>query len=273
MLLGTVAIAAIVNLILEFTTQSKEELLPCVYRRRHRTSCDNSESSSVATKEEGEDIKKVPAMDGSEPAHQVYLANSGSVGQNPMFIMYGGRRPSAMSTWSADSLDGTLPSNSTTDSAALATVNNGDGGTLLLQQNGQNPLFVMYNGRRPSADSINSYKLDGRRPSGISIVSTADSLDGTLPLVASSDSNPRPPHRETPCTTYPPLVVTTVPYVGSDVPISRVLSPIHEYEDDNEEENPAVITKESRASSATIQRSNSYTAALDDAVSMEYSRC
>jgi hypothetical protein len=232
----------------------------------------------MASKEEGSntsspklDVKKGPAMDGSEPAHQVYLANSGSVGQNPMFIMYGGRRPSAMSTWSADSLDGTLPSNST-DSAALATVNNGGDGMLLLQQNGQNPLFVMYNGRRPSAGSINSYKLDGRRPSGISTISTADSLDGTLPLIASSDSNPRPPHRETPCITYPPLVVTTVPYVGSDVPISRVLSPIHEYEDDNEEENPAIITKESRKSS-TVQRSNSYAAALDDAVSMEYSRC
>lgn len=284
MLLATVAVAAIVNIILEFTTQSKEELLPCVYRRQRRKSCDNSESSSVATKEEGEgsntsspkvNTKKEPAMDHGELAHQDHITNTNcSIGQNPMFIMYGGRRPSTMSTWSADSLDGTLPSNST--DSALATVNNGGGGILLLQQNGQNPLFVMYNGHRPSTESINSYKLSergDRRPSGVSAIYAADSLDGTLPQIASSDSNPSPSHCETtPCTNYPPLVVTTVPYVGSDVPV-RVLSPIHEYEDDDSEgENPA-ITKDSRTSSGKIQRTNSYMAALDDAVSMEYSRC
>ena len=270
-LLGTVTIAAIVNLILEFMTQSREELLPCIYRRRQSKSCDSSESSSV-TKEEGSDRSspnKEPATD-CEPSHQDHHSNNSSVGQNPMFILYGGRRPSAMSTWSADSLDGTLPSNST-----IATTMNGG---MLLQQNGQNPLFVVYNGRRPSTDSMNSYKLNegvnrfsvcggdlSRRPSAVSTVS-ADSLDGTRPLIVSSDSNPDP-HQTTP---YPPLVITTIPYMSSDIPV-RVLSPIHECEDDNEE-NPA-ITKASSTSSAAIQRSNSYMAALDDEVSIEYSRC
>ena len=281
MLLATVSVAAVVNVILEFTTQSKEELLPCVYRRRrHHKSCDNSEPSSVATKEEGEgsntsspnlDIKKGPAR------RELITNINCSVGQNPMFIMYGGRRPSTMSTWSADSLDGTLPSNST-DCATLApTVNNGGDGMLLLQQNGQNPLFVMYNGRRPSTESINSYRLSergDRRPSGVSAIYATDSLDGTLPQIASSYSNPPPPHCETttPCTNYPPLVVATVPYVGSDAAV-RVLSPIHECEDDDSEGENPTITKDSRTSSGTIQRTNSYMAALDDAVGMEYSRC
>ena len=264
-LLCTVTIAAVVNLILEFLTQSKEELLPCIYRKRHRKSRDNSESSSVAAtkEEEGEgsntsppklDITEQPAMD-----HQYHLGNNSSVGQNPMFIMYGGRRPSTMSMWSADSLDGTVPSNST-DSATLATVN---GGGMLLQQNGQNPLFVMYNGRRPSADSVGSYRLSERESGGsgrrLSAVSTtsADSLDGTRPLSASSRSESNPHHCE---------MVTTVPFVvGSDVPV-RVLSPIHECEDDNEE-NP-VITEDPSTSSSTIQRSNSYMSALDDTVAM-----
>ena len=276
MLLGTVTIAAIVNLILEFTTQSREELLPCIYHKRHPKSCDSSESSGV-TKEEGSDTSS-PNLDmNKEPSefpHQDHHTNKGSVGQNPMFIMYGGRRPSAMSTWSADSLDGTLPSNST--GSAITTTNDG----MLLQQNGQNPLFVMYNGRRPSIDSMNSYKLSegvnsfsvcgggpSRRPSAVSTIS-ADSLDGTQPLIVSSDSNPHL-QQITP-TPYPPLTITTVPYVSSDVPV-RVLSPIHECEDDNEE-NPA-ITKDSSTSLAPIQRSNSYMAALDDGVSIEYSRC
>ena len=280
-LLATVSVAAVVNVILEFTTQSKEELLPCVYRRRHRKSCDNSEPSSVEgsnTSSPNLDIKKEPAMDDGELARRDRVTNVNcSVGQNPMFIMYGGRRPSTMSTWSADSLDGTLPSNSTDYATLAPTVNNGGDGMLLLQQSGQNPLFVMYNGRRPSTESINSYKLSergDRRPSGVSAIYAADSLDGTLPQIASSDSNPPPPHCETttPCTNYPPLVVTTVPYMGSDAPV-RVLSPIHECEDDDSEgENPA-ITKDSRMSSGTIQRTNSYMAALDDAVSMEYSHC
>lgn len=280
-LLGTVTIAAIVNLILEFTTQSREELLPCIYRKRPPKSCDSSESSGV-TKKEGSDtslpnldINKGPAMDNELPHQDHHTSNNSSVGQNPMFIMYGGRRPSAMSTWSADSLDGTLPLNST--DSAITTMNGG----MLLQQNGQNPLFVMYNGRRPSTDSMNSYKLSegvnsfsvcgggssSRRPSAVSTIS-ADSLDGTQPLIVSSDSNPH--LQQTTPSPYPPLTITTVPYVSSDVPV-RVLSPIHECEDDNEE-NPA-ITKDSSTSLATIQRSNSYMAALDDEVSIEYSRC
>ena len=297
-LLGTVTIAAIVNLILEFTTQSKEELLPCVYRGRSRKSCDkDSESSSAMTEEkkEGEGSSsmctsspnldtnhKDPAMDHCELAHQdLNSTTNGCVGQNPMFIMYGGRRPSTMSMWSADSLDGTLPSNSTdsaTTAGAILATTNGGGSKLLLQQNGQNPLFVMYNGRRPSTDSVNSYKLLGeresrcgggsRRPSAVSIIS-ADSLDGTRPLISSSDSDP--PYA------YPPLIITTVPCMGSDVhvppPPIRVLSPIHEHEDDNEEEDLAIITNDSSTSSTGIHRSNSYMAALDSEVSMEYSRC
>lgn len=269
-LLGTVVIAAIVNLILEFTTQSREELLPCVYHKRcgpKSCSNDSESSSAAATKEEcgntaspKSDINKEPTMSELTRDH---CSNGGSVGQNPIFIMYGGRRPSAMSMWSADSLDGTLPSTSTNPTACTTTMN---GGTLL-QQNGQNPLFVMYDGRRPSTDSISSYKgLSNlnRRPSAASIIS-ADSLDGTQPLILSSDSNTTP--------SYPPLSITTIPYVNSDIVPARVLSPIHECEDDNNEEHPAIIKENSSTSSATIQRSNSYIAALDDAVSVEYSRC
>ena len=273
-LLGTVVIAAIVNLILEFTTQSREELLPCVYhKRRGQKSCsiDSESSNTAATIEEGgntsspkSDVSKEPAV--SELTQDLDHSNGGSIGQNPIFIMYGGRRPSAMSMWSADSLDGTLPS---TDSTTCASAT--DGGGALLQQNCQNPLFVMYNGRRPSTDSINSYKgvssfvVDlNRRPSAVSTFS-ADSLDGTRPLILSSDSDATP--------FYPPLTITTVPYVSSDTVPVRVLSPIHECEDDNNEEHPAVIKENSSASSTTIQRSNSYLAALNDAVAVEYSKC
>ena len=236
-------------------TQSREELLPCVYRRQSHGSYDNGESSG-STEESNNtsspklDTSKVP-VDG-----ELTQDHHNSVGQNPIFIMYSGRRPSAMSTWSADSLDGALPSISTNSAAA-------DGGTLLQQQNGQNPMFVMYNGRRPSTDSINSERMsnfvcgNSRRPSAVSNLST-DSLDGTRPLLANSNSN-------TQTTPYPPLTITSVTCVSSDLPI-RVLSPIHECENDNEE-HPTIIRDSSKIS---IQRSRSYMAALNDA---EYSQC
>ena len=255
-LLATVILAAVVSLIIEFTTQSREELLPCVYRKRDLKMQENSESNSET--KEGNNTPKLDTSKGPVDCELTQDHHNG-VGQNPIFIMYSGRRPSAMSTWSADSLDGALPSTSTN---SVTT----DGRTLLHQQNGQNPIFVMYNGRRPSTDSINSYKQNkgmsgnSRRPSAVSTLS-ADSLDGTRSLLASSNSN-------TQTAPYPPLMITTVTCMSSDMPI-QVLSPIHECEDDNKE-HPTIIRDSSKIS---IQRSRSYMAALNDAVNTKYSHC
>lgn len=236
-LLATVIVAAIVGMIIEFTTQSKEELLPCIFHKKQhpKPSSDDTQSSGSAS-DVGAELTRGEC-------------NNHRVAQNPMFIVYGGRRPSAMSTWSADSLDSVQPS-TVNDSTPPATVVNGG---MLLQQNGQNPIFVMYNGRRPSAGSVSSALThsDACRPSAVVPATiSVDREDGRRPLVTSSDSI------STPC---PPLVITTVPYVGSDLP-ARVLSPIHESEDDNEG-HPAVIKNSSITS---IQRSDSYMAALCD---------
>ena len=98
--------------------------------------------------------------------------------QNPIFTVYQGYRPSAISTWSADSLDGTLPSTSAISAAGQS-----------LHQNRQNPIFVEYEGHQLSTDSasVNKSKTfpqstsegahnvhamcsTGRRPSATSII-------------------------------------------------------------------------------------------------------
>ena len=204
-LLSTVVLAAIVNVILELTTQSREGVLPCIYRR-HRKSCDDVESSGATNMssrrslpESGQGIIKGQSDEVPSQEHK-------KLSQNPIFTVYQGHRPSAMSTWSADSLDGTLPSTSAISAAGQS-----------LHQNRQNPIFVEYEGHQLSTDSasVNKNKTfpqstsegahnvhamcsTGRRPSATSLF--ADSLDGTLPSVSS--------HLNAQC--HPPPTTTTV---------------------------------------------------------------
>ena len=146
-LLGTVLLAGIVNLIIEFTTQSREELLPCVYciRKRRPKSCSGGGeyTSNVDNKElengmlSNSSSTKLTKDAAKTPIDELFQDHN-SIGQNPMFIVYGGCMPNAsMSTYrSADSLESTLPS----------TIN---------------PTFSMYHGHRPSLDSFSQDKSFG----------------------------------------------------------------------------------------------------------------
>ena len=93
--LGTVILAGIVNLIVEFTTQPKEELFPCVYRKRKNILPSNSSSTKLT-----QDAVKEP-IDKQFSIHK-------TAGQNPIFIVYEGHRPS-VSTLSGDSLESDPP--------------------------------------------------------------------------------------------------------------------------------------------------------------------
>ena len=99
-LLGTVILAGIVNFIVEFTTQPKEELFPCVYRKRRLKENELSNSSSI----------KLTQDTVKEPIDDIF-SNHSTAAQNPIFIVYEGRRPSAsVSTLSRDSLESNPPS-------------------------------------------------------------------------------------------------------------------------------------------------------------------
>ena len=240
-LLGTVLLAAVVNLILEFTTQSKEDLLLCLYyKQRHKTR-DNVESggdSSEGTTSTGSLLSTGSDQGGMGEVDELTKDNN-TVGQNPIFVMYHGRRPSTMSTYSADSLDGLMPSLS------------GGEGLPVVHANGQNPLFMMHQGRRPSAVSTCS----------------ADSLDGVLPSTSSTSDGPvtlthysRRRSSIDSCTMgdAPPIAITTFPYLDSR-DCARALSPIREF--DNEEEHPPITDSPRKVS---IQRSDSYMEALNN---------
>ena len=278
-LFGTVVLAAVVNLILEFTTQSKEDLLLCVYykqRRKARGDAESGGASSENTESTGSFSSAGLDQEGAAVAEELTKDNN-TVGQNPIFIMYQGRRPSAMSTYSADSLDGVMPSLSSTADLPV------------LQANGQNPLFMMHQGRRPSAVSTCS----------------ADSLDGVLPSTSSTvdmpgiltnygrrssiESRGRSEYRRgsagrlldpslddqsvnanSSVNRYPPVTVTTMAYVDSG-DLVRALSPIREFE--SEEEHTLTVADSRKLS---IQRSDSYMEALNNtlaSIEKDCSKC
>ena len=294
-LLGTVIVAAIANLVVEFTTQDKEELLPCVFRRRRRKSCDNGESGD--TSNGSESLSNSSISSSPDPGlgtrkedvatNELDIEHNNS-GQNPIFVMYQGRRPSTMSTYTTDSLDGAiiLPPSANSDAPVVPT--------------GQNPLFIMHQGRRPSVVSTYSAdSLDGTMPSlssssdirilvpveenkyfdlqegripstGSHVHASAnrrgsatsvgrDSLDGTLPLLSShSDEQFYPP---------PPLTITTTVACATRKDLIRALSPINECEDhENENENESSSVK---PRPVPIHRSDSYVAALNSVSSTE----
>ena len=257
-LLATVLLAAVVNLILEFTTQSKEDILLCFYYKQQRKTQDSVESGGDSS-EETASTGSLPSGSGSDQGRvgvvDELTKDNNTVGQNPIFIMYQGRRPStvsAYSTYSADSFDGLMPSLS------------GGGECLpVVHANGQNPLFMMHQGRRPSAVSTCSAdSLDGVLPS---ISSTSD---GPVVLThysrrSSTDSNGEPSLSDQALNSnskenrYPPIAMTTFPYLDSRDQ-ARALSPIREFE--NEEEHPPIIDSPRKVS---IQRSDSYMEALN----------
>ena len=158
-LLATAILATLCSVIIELTTQSKEELLPCVYRKRTPRSNEKSESAGVTI------------VDRESERNEPINEDHSIVTQNPVFVMYQGRRPSAMSNWSSESLDGAaiLPSTSVnTDSNVL-------------HQNGQIPKY-----HQPSTDSMTSGtgkifpQNEGQRQSAAS----TDNSNGTLPVVS-----------------------------------------------------------------------------------------
>ncbi len=261
-MLSVVILAAITNVIVEFTTQKREDLIPCFFRRRPRKSHDDSGES-------GEYLQGRCATSSSETSTPTLSTKNGqtvdeltsehnNAGQNPIFIMYQGRRPSTMSMMSTYSNGGF-------DSAVNI---NADLPAIL--PNGQNPLFLMHQGRRPSA--ISTYSADSLDATMPSMSTTSDfyvsvdrrrsvtslsrdSLDGTLPSLGSHDSIPP----------YPPLTVTTVVCANTDP--CRALSTIHECEDHDEDHPPIIGSRK-----VSIQRSDSYVAALNN-INAELSQC
>ena len=100
-LLSAAVLATLCSMIIELITQSKEDLLPCIYRRRTpRSSTANKLESGSATNADQEHENVKPPDREQAGVHQ-----------NPIFLVYQGRRPSAMSDWSADSLDGAVSAN------------------------------------------------------------------------------------------------------------------------------------------------------------------
>ena len=89
-------------MIIEHTIQSKEDLLPCIYRKWTPASrAKKSESESFTNVHVDQDHESIEPPDREQAG----------VLQNPIFIVYivyRGRQPSAMSDWSADSLDGAV---------------------------------------------------------------------------------------------------------------------------------------------------------------------
>lgn len=266
-LLSTLVLAAVCNLILEFTTQSKEDLLPCVYCRRQHKSCEDDESKDIDTSS-GSISSVVSGKDvTTECVTNELTQDHNGVGQNPIFIMYQGRRPSTMSVYSGSSLD---------DMYALPST--GD-----ILPSGQNPMFLMHQGRRSS--TVSAYSMDsldgtvpltsrrlsidslvrnGERKVSFTSPLSQDSLDG-LPASLSSQSS------SSQC--YPPLTISTVVCANED-PV-RALSPIRETEDDHEVEEPPLTTSESQRK-VSIQRSDSYIAALNSVAAnnlTEFSQC
>jgi hypothetical protein len=87
------------SVIIELTTQSKEELLPYIYRRRTPASRAEKSESGGSMNEDQAEHESVYI----EPTDREL--SGATTRQNPIFLEYQGRRPSAMSDWSADSLD------------------------------------------------------------------------------------------------------------------------------------------------------------------------
>ena len=167
MLLGTVILAGIVNLVVEFTTQPKEEVLPCIYHKRRTKESDMLSNSSST---------KLTQVTVKEPIDELFKDHNGS-GRNPIFIVYGGRRPSAsVSTLSGDSLESNLPST-------------------------MNLTSLTYNDHRPSLDSISqNERLTGRNSkSTLFVVSSSKILSSLDPIRESEDNRDHPsiihPHR------------------------------------------------------------------------------
>lgn len=165
-LLGTVVLAGIVNLVVEFTTQPKEEVLPCIYHKRRTKESDmlsNSSSTKLTVK---------------EPIDELFKDHNGARGgQNPIFIVYGGRRPSAsVSTLAGDSLESNLPST-------------------------MNLTSLTYNDHRPSLDSISqNERLTGRNSKSTLFVVSSSKIPSSLdPIRESEDNRDHPsiidPHR------------------------------------------------------------------------------
>lgn len=94
-LLSAAVLATLCSIIFEFTAQSKEELLPCVYHRQSRRSNGNKSEPGDMTNNDQKHNESGRNKPIDEDQHQ-----------NPIFNVYQGRRPSSMSNWSADSLDG-----------------------------------------------------------------------------------------------------------------------------------------------------------------------
>ena len=99
-LLTAAVLATLCSVIIELTTQSKENLLPCIYRRQTPSSrAKKSESGSSTNVRVDQDHESIEPPDREQAG----------VHQNPiLFLVYQGRWPSAMSDWSADSLDGAM---------------------------------------------------------------------------------------------------------------------------------------------------------------------
>lgn len=161
MLLGTVILAGIVNLVIEFTTQPKEELLPCIYRKQCPKENNNMLSNSSSTKLAQDTIK--------EPVDELFKGHNSS-GQNPIFIVYGGRRPSSLS---GDSLDTNKPS--TNNLSSLVCNINGHRPSLdsnlvsederLTSRNSRSALFVVSsNITLSSLDPVREYEDNRNHP-------------------------------------------------------------------------------------------------------------
>ena len=98
-LLSAVVLATLCSMIIELTTQSKEDLLPCIYHRQTPRSSTANKLESVSATNANQEHENVEPPDQEEAG----------VHQTPIFLAYGGRRPSAMSDRSTDSLDGADP--------------------------------------------------------------------------------------------------------------------------------------------------------------------
>ena len=98
MLLTAAVLATLCSVIIELTTQSKEDLLPCIYRRLLHQEPKKSGSGSSTNVRVDQDHESIEPPDREQAG----------VHQNPIFLVYQGRRPSAMSDWSADCLDGAM---------------------------------------------------------------------------------------------------------------------------------------------------------------------
>ena len=161
-LLGTVILAGIVNVIVEFTTQPKEELFPCVYRKRRPKENDNMLSNSSSTKLTQDTVK--------EPIDDIFSDHT-TAAQNPIFIVYEGRRPSAsVSTLSGDSLESNPPSTMKLTSLICnghrPGLDSASQDERLTSRNSRSTLFVVSSSKTLSSlDPIKEYEENRDHPS------------------------------------------------------------------------------------------------------------